>query len=109
MEVDGSNSPLHGVSIHSAQPVTKSLLWIEVQTPNALHLGLVFRLVGPRSNNWRPGIMGKKGNKWVWKENTLEELAAQGIHISQGPKEEKQILTLISRSTEISCMLECTV
>jgi hypothetical protein len=33
--------------------------------------------------------MGKKGNKWVWKENTLEELAAQGIHISQGSERGK--------------------
>ncbi|KAJ7811228.1 hypothetical protein B0H14DRAFT_1473690 [Mycena olivaceomarginata] len=48
-------------------------------------LGLVFRLVGPRSDSWKPGIMGKKGNKWVWKEHTLEELAAQGIHLNHGP------------------------
>ncbi|KAJ7811250.1 hypothetical protein B0H14DRAFT_3755525 [Mycena olivaceomarginata] len=34
---------------------------------------------------WKPGIMGKKGNKWVWKEHTLEELAAQGIHLNHGP------------------------
>ncbi|KAJ7811237.1 hypothetical protein B0H14DRAFT_2606698 [Mycena olivaceomarginata] len=26
-------------------------------------LGLVFRLIGPRSDSWKPGIMGKKGNK----------------------------------------------
>jgi hypothetical protein len=29
--------------------------------------------------------MGKKGNKWVWKEHTLEELAAQGIRLNHGP------------------------
>ncbi|KAJ7832743.1 hypothetical protein B0H14DRAFT_3142799 [Mycena olivaceomarginata] len=48
-------------------------------------LGLVFRLVGPRSDSWKPGIMGKKGNKWVWKEHTLEELAALGIRLNHGP------------------------
>ncbi|KAJ7811240.1 hypothetical protein B0H14DRAFT_3880206 [Mycena olivaceomarginata] len=48
--------------------------------------GLVFRLVGPRSDNWQPGIMGKKGNKWVWREYTPEERAAQGLQINPEPR-----------------------
>ncbi|KAJ7330551.1 hypothetical protein DFH08DRAFT_1084257 [Mycena albidolilacea] len=48
--------------------------------------GLVFRLVGPRSENWQPGIMGKKGNKWVWREYTPEERAAQGLQINPEPR-----------------------
>jgi hypothetical protein len=26
--------------------------------------------------------MGKKNHGWVWEEHTVDELAAQGIHIS---------------------------
>ncbi|KAJ7666080.1 hypothetical protein DFH06DRAFT_1386091 [Mycena polygramma] len=47
------------------------------------HFGLAFRRVGPPPSPQKPGLMGKESNKWVWKERTLEELAAQGIASSK--------------------------
>ncbi|KAJ7811232.1 hypothetical protein B0H14DRAFT_3755490 [Mycena olivaceomarginata] len=34
------------------------------------------------ATTWMSGIMGKKNHGWVWEEHTVDELAAQGIHIS---------------------------
>ncbi|KAJ7512543.1 hypothetical protein B0H11DRAFT_485457 [Mycena galericulata] len=43
--------------------------------------GLVFRLVGTGDSNWKPGLMKREENTWVWKEQSLTEFSRRGISV----------------------------
>jgi len=44
--------------------------------------GLVFRCVGPTLQFWLPGLMEKKGNRWVWTRRSIEELKERDIRLT---------------------------
>lgn len=44
--------------------------------------GLVFRSVNLSGQLWIPGLINKKGTKWVWKQKSVEELQNQGIDLT---------------------------
>jgi hypothetical protein len=46
----------------------------------AMERGLVFRM-GREWSGWRPGVMNRVDNKWVWGEKSLEELRGYGIEL----------------------------
>jgi hypothetical protein len=41
--------------------------------------GVVWRRVGPTVQFWVPGLMDKKGNKWIWTKQSIEDLRGRGI------------------------------
>lgn len=63
-------------------PATSPEAW-EYVLKYFIEKGLVFRLVGPTVQHWVPGIMDKKGTKWVWKKTSIAKLKAdRGISLT---------------------------
>jgi len=74
-----TTSEIHEDNVPPHRPTNKPWYWFPKYCTD---FGLAFRIVG-RSETWKPGLMGKAGNKRVWKERTTKELAAQGISLSR--------------------------
>jgi hypothetical protein len=55
--------------------------WIRV-LQYFIEKGVVWRGVGPTVQFWLPGLMDKKGNKWVWTKRSIEELRRRGINFT---------------------------
>ncbi|KAJ6532676.1 hypothetical protein DFH09DRAFT_1284545 [Mycena vulgaris] len=78
-----SASYIYDFELPTVRPEDRLWFWFPKYCAD---LGLVFRVIGPGHNDWKPGLMKKKGNKWVWKEHNLEKLAMQGVHITTVPR-----------------------
>jgi hypothetical protein len=55
--------------------------WIRV-LQYFMEKGVVWRCVGPTIQFWLPGLMDKKGSKWVWTRRSIEELKGRGINFT---------------------------
>ncbi|KIM72188.1 hypothetical protein PILCRDRAFT_744982 [Piloderma croceum F 1598] len=44
--------------------------------------GVVWRCVGPTVQFWAPDLIDKKGNKWIWKRRSIEDLRKRGINFT---------------------------
>lgn len=59
-------SIIYDFELPSVRPADKPWFWFP---KHCTDLGLVFRLVAQENNNWKPGLVTRNGNNWMWNEH----------------------------------------